>query len=57
MRAEVGLMTRNVVIRGCDENIEEEKEDCEGALASEHGAHIMMFSPGDESTEGRIEYA
>lgn len=46
MRAEVGLITRNVVYRG----------DPETSSANEYGAHIMMHSMGDESLIGRIEY-
>jgi len=44
MRAEVGLISRNVVVQG-DEN----------SYRHEFGATIMMFSPGDESLIGRIE--
>lgn len=46
MRAEVGLVTRNVVYRG----------DPETSSANQFGAHIMMHSSGDESTVGRISY-
>lgn len=46
-RAEVGLLTRNIVYRG----------DPETSQANKWGAHIMMHSPGDESSIGRIEYA
>ena len=46
MRAEVGLITRNVVYRG----------DPETSAANEYGAHIMLHSAGDESLIGRIEY-
>eukprot|EP00361_Fabrea_salina_P003869 CAMPEP_0202427040 /NCGR_PEP_ID=MMETSP1345-20130828/1320_1 /ASSEMBLY_ACC=CAM_ASM_000843 /TAXON_ID=342563 /ORGANISM="Fabrea Fabrea salina" /LENGTH=3382 /DNA_ID=CAMNT_0049037631 /DNA_START=76 /DNA_END=10221 /DNA_ORIENTATION=+ len=46
MRAEVGLLSRNVKIRGSEEGLDEE-----------HGVHIMLFSPGDESVVGRVEYA
>ena len=45
MRAEVGLLTRNVVFRG----------DPQTSAANRYGAHIMMASPGDESVRGRIE--
>ena len=45
MRAEVGHLTRRVVVRG-------------DATSEEHqwGAHIMLHSPGDESTVGRLSY-
>lgn len=43
MRAEVGLLSRNIKIRGTDE----------GKM---YGAHIMLASPNDESSIGRIEY-
>ena len=45
MRAEVGLLTRNVVYRG----------DPETSAENQYGAHIMIHSPGDESCIGRIE--
>ena len=44
MRAEVGLLSRNVVVQG-DVN----------SFQHEFGATIMMFSPGDESLIGRLE--
>lgn len=46
MRAEVGLLTRNVVYRG----------DPETSALNQFGAHIMLHSNGDESLIGRIEY-
>jgi hypothetical protein len=46
MRAEVGLLTRNIVYRG----------DPETSSNNLYGAHIMIHSPGDESSIGRIEY-
>jgi len=46
MRAEVGLLTRNILIQGGPEGI-----------AQECGVHVMLFAPGDESCIGRIEYA
>ena len=46
MRAEVGLLTRNVVFRG----------DQEWSRENQYGAHIMLHSKGDESLIGRIEY-
>lgn len=45
MRAEVGLLSRNVVYRG----------DPETSPTNQYGAHIMLHSPGDESVIGRIE--
>ena len=44
MRAEVGLLTRNIKIRGDD-----------NSPSMQYGVHIMLFSPGDENTIGRIE--
>ena len=38
-------MSRNVIYRG----------DPETSPVNEFGAHIMLHSPGDESTIGRIE--
>mmetsp|Transcript_29266 Transcript_29266/g.28404 ORF Transcript_29266/g.28404 Transcript_29266/m.28404 type:complete len:235 (-) Transcript_29266:4317-5021(-) len=46
MRAEVGLLSRNVIYRG----------DPETTGTNRFGAHIMMHSHGDESLIGRIEY-
>ena len=46
MKAEVGLLTRNVLFRG----------DPETSSANQYGAHIMIHSPGDESSIGRICY-
>lgn len=46
MRAEVGLLTRNVKFRG----------DPETSARNKYGAHIMLHSPGDESSIGRIMY-
>lgn len=46
MRAEVGLLTRNIVYRG----------DPETSSKNQFGAHIMLHSHGDESLIGRIEY-
>jgi len=45
MRAEIGLLTRNVVFRG----------DQETSAQAQYGAHIMLHSKGDESLTGRIE--
>ena len=47
IRAEVGLLTRNVVYRG----------DPETSATNQYGAHIMLHAPGDEASVGRIEYA
>ena len=44
IRGEVGLLSRNIKIRGSDEG-----------LTEQHGVHIMLFSPGDESVIGRVE--
>ena len=46
MRAEVGLLTRNVVYKGSDHD----------SVAKRYGAHIMMHSSGDDSLTGRISY-
>lgn len=46
MKAEVGLLTRNVLYRG----------DPETSSVNQYGAHIMIHSPGDESSIGRICY-
>eukprot|EP00345_Euplotes_harpa_P013185 CAMPEP_0168338794 /NCGR_PEP_ID=MMETSP0213-20121227/13070_1 /TAXON_ID=151035 /ORGANISM="Euplotes harpa, Strain FSP1.4" /LENGTH=178 /DNA_ID=CAMNT_0008344687 /DNA_START=1 /DNA_END=534 /DNA_ORIENTATION=+ len=46
MRAEVGLLTRNVVFKGADDD----------SVANRYGAHIMLHSPGDESVIGRFSY-
>ena len=45
MRAEVGLLTRNVKFQG----------DPATSADNQYGAHIMIHSPGDESCIGRIE--
>jgi hypothetical protein len=45
IRAEVGLLTRNIVFRGFKESEEDQ-----------YGAHIMIHSMGDESSIGRISY-
>ncbi len=46
MRAEVGLLSRNVVIQG-DSNSEE----------LEYGVHIMAMGGGSDQAVVRIEYA
>jgi hypothetical protein len=46
MRAEVGLLTRNVKYRG----------DPETSAKNKYGAHIMLHAPGDEACIGRIMY-
>ena len=45
IRAEVCLMSRNIIYRG----------DPETSAKNQFGAHIMLHSPGDESVVGRIE--
>ena len=45
MRAEVGLLTRNVLFQG----------DPETSLDNKYGATIMLHSPGDETVIGRVE--
>jgi len=46
MEGEVGLLTRNVVFRGDPLISPKEK----------YGAHIMVHSPGDETSIGRVSY-
>jgi hypothetical protein len=46
MRAEVGLISRNVVYRG----------DPETSAANEYGATIFMHSHGDDSLTARLSY-
>lgn len=46
MRAEIGLLTRNVVFRG----------DPETSLANEYGANMFLHSEGDDSLIGRLSY-
>ncbi|CAI2373695.1 unnamed protein product [Moneuplotes crassus] len=46
MRAEVGLVTRNLIFKGADDD----------SVENQYGAHIMLHSPGDESLTGRISY-
>jgi hypothetical protein len=46
MRAEVGLLTRNVVFRG----------DPETSFDQQYGATIFMHSPGDDSVIGRLSH-
>jgi len=45
IRAEVGLLSRNVKITGSPEGLEEE-----------HGAHVMAHAPGDDRVVARISY-
>ena len=45
MRSEVGLLTRNIMFQG-DET----------SAANKYGANIMLYSDGDDSLIGRIEY-
>ena len=44
IRAEVGVLSRNIKIQGSAEG-----------RSDEHGVHVMLYSPGDESSIGRIE--
>jgi hypothetical protein len=46
MRAEVGLLSRNVVFRG----------DPETSAANEYGANIFLHSNGDDSLTARLSY-
>lgn len=46
MRAEIGLLTRNVKFRG----------DPGTSLTNEYGANIFLHSEGDDSLIGRISY-
>jgi hypothetical protein len=46
MRAEVGLLSRNVVYRG----------DPETSLANEYGAILFLHSEGDDSLTARLSY-
>ena len=46
MRAEVGLLTRNVLYRGSPDD----------SIDNSYGAHMMFHSTGDESVIGRVEY-
>lgn len=46
MRAEVGLLTRNILYRG----------DPETSAKNEYGAQIMVHSNGMETLTARIEY-
>jgi cell migration-inducing and hyaluronan-binding protein len=46
MRAEVGLLSRNILFRG----------DPETSAANEYGAQIMVHADGSESLLARIEY-
>ena len=46
MRAEVGLLTRNIKFQG----------DEEYTAINQYGASIMLHSPGDETSAGRVEY-
>ena len=45
MRAEVGLLTRNIKITGSKEGTDEQ-----------HGAHVMAYAPGDDRVVARISY-
>jgi len=46
MRAEVGLLTRNVKVRG----------DPETSAKNQYGANIFIHSNGDDSLTARLEY-
>jgi len=46
MRAEVGLLSRNVVFRG----------DPETSLGNQYGATIFLHSMGDDSLTARLAY-
>ena len=46
MRAEVGLLTRNILYKGADDD----------SIVKQYGAHIMLHSPGDNSLTGKISY-
>ena len=46
LRGEVGMMTRSIVYRGAPED----------SQTSKFGAHILLASPGHETSIGRIEY-
>ena len=46
MRAEVGLLSRNIVYRG----------DPETSSSNQYGAIIFMHSMGDDSIVGKISY-
>jgi hypothetical protein len=46
MRAEVGLLTRNILIRGD-----------ELSKVEENGAHLIIHGKGSAGATGRIEYA
>lgn len=45
MRAEVGLLTRNIVFQG----------EIDPSESEDYGAHIMIYSTGDDSSITRIE--
>lgn len=47
MRAEVGLLTRNVVIQG----------DPNDSITTQYGAHLMIHGSADQGSVGRISYA
>lgn len=46
VKAEVGLLTRNVLITGTQDS-----------LGSNHGAHVLLHGSSEEGLIGRIEYA
>jgi hypothetical protein len=47
MRSEVGLLTRNIVIRG----------DPADSISSQYGAHLMIHGMGSRGAVGRISFA
>lgn len=46
VRAEVGLLSRNILISGTSDS-----------LTSQYGAHVMLHGSADEGMIARIEYA
>ena len=47
MRAEVGLLTRNILYRG----------DPDSSIEAQYGATIMLYKEKGNTVTGRIEYA
>lgn len=46
MRAEVGLLTRNIVVKGDDDSVD-----------SEYGSHLMLTGKAANGLVGKISYA
>ena len=46
MKCEVGLLTRNIVFKGADED----------SIGTKYGAHIMMMGSEDKGLRGRFSY-